>query len=238
MRQRIRWGGLFAAVLLLVPAAPSLLAQGAGENAARVADPDPQRFAEAFQSFAQWDAKNSYPRDAVLFVGSSSIVRWSTAEAFPRLPVINRGFGGSQASDALHWVEEAVLKYDPAVVVYYEGDNDVAAGKKARQIFEDMRAFAQAVLAHDPATHIVFLSVKPSLLRWNAWPEMQATNDLLRQFTLERPNLHFVDVATPMLGADGRPMPNLFVQDGLHMTRDGYDIWNRAVGPVLARLAN
>jgi lysophospholipase L1-like esterase len=236
MRARIGTGALFAVVLLFAPGPHRLLAQAAGENAARVADPDPARFAQAFEQFAAWDAKNSHPENAVLFVGSSSIVRWNTARAFPGLPVINRGFGGSQASDALHWVEEAVLKYDPAVVVYYEGDNDVAAGKKAHQIFEDMRAFAQAVLARDPSTHIVFISVKPSLLRWSAWPEMQATNDLLRQFTLERPNLHFVDVATPMLGADGRPMPNLFVQDGLHMTEDGYAIWNRVVGPLLARL--
>jgi lysophospholipase L1-like esterase len=152
------------------------------------------------------------------------------------MPIVNRGFGGSQASDATHWVKEAVLQYDPAVVVYYEGDNDVSAGKDARQIFEDMRAFGQAVLAHDRATQVVFISVKPSLLRWDSWGEMQATNDLLRQYTLESPNLHFVDVGTPMLRADGTPMPELFVSDGLHMTQAGYDIWNRVVGPVLRRL--
>jgi lysophospholipase L1-like esterase len=152
--------------------------------------------------------------------------------------VINRGFGGSQASDATHWVQEAVNTYDPAVVVYYEGDNDVSAGKKADQIYEDMVQFAQAVHAHDAATHVVFLSVKPSLLRWERWSEMQATNDKLLMLSLQRPTIHFVDVANPMLGADGTPMPQLFVEDGLHMTQAGYDIWNRVVGPVLGRLAN
>lgn len=213
---------------VLLAAAPALSAQ--------VADPDPLRFAEAFEEFGRWDAKNSVPSDAILFVGSSSIVRWNTAAAFPDLPVINRGFGGSQASDATHWVKESVLKYDPAIVVYYEGDNDTSAGKKARQIFDDMHAFAQAVLAHDRSTQIVFISVKPSLLRWDSWGEMQATNDLLRQYTLQSPNLHFVDVGTPMLGSDGTPIPNLFVSDGLHMTPAGYDVWNRTVGPVLRRL--
>jgi lysophospholipase L1-like esterase len=153
------------------------------------------------------------------------------------MPVINRGFGGSQASDAVHWVEKAVLQYDPAVVVYYEGDNDVSAGKKAQQIFEDMRAFAQAVLAHDRSTQVVFISVKPSLLRWEAWGEMQATNALLRQYSLESPNIHFVDVGTPMIGPDGQPIPELFVSDGLHMTQAGYDVWDRVVGPVLQRLS-
>jgi len=225
------------ALALFLAAAPALVAQTGGENGT-VADPDPSRFAEAFEEFADWDAQNSWPEDAVLFVGSSSIVRWSTAEAFPNLRVINRGFGGSQASDATHWVQEAVNKYDPAVVVYYEGDNDVNAGKKADQIYEDMVQFAQAVHAHDPTTHVVFLSVKPSLLRWERWSEMQATNDKLLMLSLQRPTIHFVDVANPMLGADGTPMPQLFVEDGLHMTQAGYDIWNRVVGPVLSRLAN
>jgi lysophospholipase L1-like esterase len=228
MRPRNRLDLLLVPCLLLAGWAPALSAQ--------VADPDPLRFSEAFEEFAEWDAKNSTPEEAILFVGSSSIVRWSSAEAFPGLPVINRGFGGSQASDAAHWVEEAVLQYDPAVVVYYEGDNDTSAGKKAQQIFEDMRAFGQAVLAHDRSTQVVFISVKPSLLRWDSWGEMQATNDLLRQYTLESPSLHFVDVGTPMIGSDGRPIPELFVSDGLHMTQAGYDVWNRVVGPVLQRL--
>ena len=230
MRPRNRLDLLLVTSLLLAGSAPALSAQ--------VADPDPLRYASAFEEFAEWDAKNSTPENAILFVGSSSIVRWNSAESFPDLPVINRGFGGSQASDALHWVEKAVLEYDPAVVVYYEGDNDVSAGKKARQIFEDMRGFAQAVLAHDRSTQIVFISVKPSLSRWATWGEMQATNDLLRQYTLESPNLHFVDVAAPMLGEGGEPIPELFVSDGLHMTPAGYDVWNRVVGPVLRRLSS
>ena len=228
MRQRNGLGTFVALSALTFGWVPALSAQ--------VADPDPMRFSEDFEEFANWDAKNSVPQDGILFVGSSSIVRWNTAEAFPGMPVINRGFGGSQASDAAHWVKESVLKYDPAIVVYYEGDNDVGAGKKASQIFDDIRAFTQAVLAHDPGTQIVFLSVKPSILRWSGWGEMQETNERIRMLSLERPNIHFVDVGTPMIGRDGQPIPELFVSDGLHMTPAGYDVWNRVVGPVLSRL--
>jgi len=211
---------------------------GATALQAQVADPDPMRFDSAFAEFAAWDAQNAVPQDGILFVGSSSIVRWNTAESFPGLPVINRGFGGSQASDVLPWLEEAVLQYDPAVVVYYEGDNDTSAGKKADQIFEDIRQFSEAVLAHDPTTQVVILSVKPSPLRWAQWPEMQATNALIREYADSKPTVEYVDVGTPMLGADGQPMPRLYVQDRLHMTPAGYEIWNRVVGPVLDRLSD
>lgn len=219
---------LQAFAALVVAYAPALSAQ--------VADPDPSRFNDYFGDIATYDAENSAPRDPIVFVGSSSINFWKTAQYFPQFPVINRGFGGSQASDATHWVEEAVLRYHPSVVVYYEGDNDVAAGKKAAQIFEDMREFAEAVHAALPGTHVVFLSVKPSALRWEQWGEMQATNALLQEYAAERYNVHYVDVGSDLLGADGRPIPGLFRSDRLHLTEDGYRVWTRIVTPVLAAL--
>jgi lysophospholipase L1-like esterase len=167
--------------------------------------------------------------------GSSSIVRWNSAESFPGLPIINRGFGGSQASDIPSRVQ-ALVKYDPDVVVYYAGDNDTEAGKKAPQIFEDIRQFSDAVLAVDPTTVVIILSVKPSPRRWEWWPVMQETNALLQQYADSKPTVHYVDIATPMLGADGLPMTHLYVADRLHMTPAGYEIWNRVLGPVLAEL--
>jgi len=203
---------------------------------AQVADPDPARFAGYFDTIATYDAENSAPADPIVFVGSSSINFWKTAQYFPQFPVINRGFGGSQASDATHWVKQAVLKYDPSVVVYYEGDNDVSAGKKAPQIFADMREFAEAVHAELPGAHVVFLSVKPSELRWEQWGEMQKTNALLQEYAAAHYNVHYVDVGSDLLGANGRPIPELFRGDRLHLTEDGYEIWTRIVTPVLAGL--
>jgi len=204
--------------------------------AGQVADPDPSRFAKTFEDWATVDAENSTPDNPIVFVGSSSINFWRTAEYFPQFPVINRGFGGSQASDATHWVREAVLSYDPSVVVYYEGDNDTSVGKKAPQIFEDMRRFAEALQDASPGTHMVFLSVKPGPARWDVWGEAQATNALLEEFAAKRYNVHYVDVGSDMLGPDGEPIPALFVPDGIHMTPAGYGIWTRILTPVLAGL--
>jgi lysophospholipase L1-like esterase len=32
-----------------------------------------------------------------------------------------------------------------------------------------------------------------------------------------------------MLGADGKPMPDLFKKDGLHLNDKGYQIWTKVV---------
>jgi len=45
--------------------------------------------------------------------------------------------------------------------------------------------------------------------------------------------LSYVDVFEPMLGANGRPQPALFVGDSLHMTPAGYAIWRAQVAPFL-----
>jgi lysophospholipase L1-like esterase len=230
MRHRIR------RLSLSVPVLAAVVLAWAAPVTAQVDDPDPSRFQDTFDDWATADAENSMPANPIVFVGSSSINYWRTAEYFPQFPVVNRGFGGSQASDATFWVREAVLKYDPSVVVYYEGDNDISAGKKAPQIVEDMREFVEAVRVESPGTHVVFLSVKPSLRRWSTWADMQATNALLEDFAASRYNVHYVDVGTDMLGSDGEPIPELFIQDGLHMTPAGYEIWTRLLTPVLASL--
>ena len=210
----------------MVAGAPALLS-------GQVADPDATRFTDAMTTFARYDAKNSFPADATLFVGSSSIVLWDTGNRFPGMPLINRGFGGSQMSDLVYYVEETVLRYAPRTVVVYEGDNDTSAGKRSQQILEDYREFVEAVLAAQPSTRIVILSIKPSLSRWDVWPEMQASNAAIEAYARGDARVDFVDIGTAMLGADGDPIPELFVADGLHMTPAGYDIWDEIVMEAL-----
>ena len=199
----------------------------------QVADPDATRFADAMETFARYDAKNSFPADATVFVGSSSIVFWDTGDRFRGMPLINRGFGGSQMSDLVHYVDETVLKYAPRTVVVYEGDNDTSAGKRSQQILEDYQEFVEAVLEAQPSTRIVILSIKPSLARWDVWPEMQASNAAIEAYAHSDARVDFVDIGTAMLGVDGLPIPELFVRDGLHMTSAGCDIWDEIVMEAL-----
>ncbi|MFZ9747828.1 MAG: hypothetical protein ACO3G4_14480, partial [Opitutaceae bacterium] len=70
--------------------------------AGAVAGAAPAKWAASIDAFTRADATNPPPREAVLFVGSSSIVRWkSLARDFPDVPVINRGFGGSELADSV-----------------------------------------------------------------------------------------------------------------------------------------
>ena len=200
------------------------------------ADPNPARFDSEIKAFEELDRKNTPPKGAVLFVGSSSIKRWSTAESFPGLTVINRGFGGSYIADVNHYFDQTVRRYAANVVVFYAGDNDLGNGKSSDRVFADYQAFVEKVHAAKPDTEIFYIAIKPSLARWKLWDTMKAFNERVRAFSSSRPRLHFVDVAPPMLGANGQPRPELFVEDGLHMTPAGYEIWTALVSRALTPL--
>lgn len=165
----------------------------------------------------------------VLFVGSSSIVKWkqSLAADMAPLPVINRGFGGSQIDDVNHAFDEIVAPYRPRAIVFYAGENDLDAGKSVERVLADFDAFMARKSAVLGKTPVYFISLKPSKRRFAQLRLQARVNDAIRARSAERSDLRFIDVVPAML-ENGRPKP-LFVLDGLHMNRDGYAIWTRLV---------
>ncbi|HNS19591.1 MAG TPA: SGNH/GDSL hydrolase family protein [Sedimentisphaerales bacterium] len=214
----------------------SILSATAVASSGQVAvDPDPNRFAGEIKAFSEWDSKNAAPADPVLFVGSSSIRMWRTRESFPDLPVVNRGFGGCHVCDVIHYLDRVVLPYDPQVLVFYAGDNDIAGGKSAQRVADDYRRFVRLVHAKLPATRIVYITIKPSGQRWSLWPEMKKANDLIREFCQGDERLHFADLATVLLAADGPPKPEYYLSDRLHLNSEGYAAWTRVLRPFLSK---
>lgn len=171
----------------------------------------------------------------MLFVGSSSIRLWKLEESFPDLDAINRGFGGSQLADAVHFAERIVIAYRPRLVVLYAGDNDLAAGKKPEQVLADFKQFAAKINAALPETQIAYLAIKPSIQRRALLARIRETNAAIKQFVSSEKRLTYVDVFHPMLTDDGQPRAELFRPDGLHLNAEGYKLWASVLQPVLTR---
>lgn len=193
----------------------------------------PNRWESAIAAFEAQDRENPPPTEGILFLGSSSIRMWDVKKYFPNLQVINRGFGGSQIADSVEFAERIVIPYRPKLIVFYAGDNDTAAGKTPEQIAADFKMLAQKVHKALPKTRIVVLSIKPSISRWKLIDKVRQTNALIRAATEKNPRLVFIDVDQPMLGADGKPRPELFLRDGLHLNHEGYTLWTSLVMPQL-----
>ena len=172
------------------------------------------------------DVRQTPPSNPVVFTGSSSIRMWrSLRQDFPHLNVINRGFGGSHLEDLVFFAPKIVLPYKPKKIVIYSGENDVEAGQSADNVLADFKAFVEFRDKSLPGVPIVYISMKPSVLRWAKWPEMKRGNDLIKAEAARRKRITFVDISERMLGADGKPRPELFLADGLHLNAAGYALW-------------
>ena len=195
----------------------------------------PARFESEIAAFEKWDHQNAVPQNCILFVGSSTIRLWQTADAFPDLPVINRGFGGSTIPDVNHFADRVVFKYKPRTIVFYAGDNDIAAGHSPDKVFADYETFAKSVHERLPSTKLIYLAIKPRLFRFKLGPQSNPVNRGLKFIINKHGHDLYVDTATPILGADGQPRKELFRDDGLHMNPKGYEAWNSVLAPILAK---
>ena len=192
------------------------------------------RWDKDIAAFEAQDKTNPPPKGAILFIGSSSIRLWKTlAEDLPEHKVINRGFGGSEISDSVHFVDRVVVPYQPKRIVLYAGGNDINGGKTPERVASDFKAFVAKVHAKLPETKISYISIAGNPARWAQVERVKAANALIREFTTTDKRLSFIDVFPHMLGKDGMPLPDIFVDDRLHMNEKGYAIWKRVIGAAL-----
>lgn len=224
------WAGRGVVALVCAVAAmggPVAAQQGAAAQAA------PAAWQKEMAGFEAEDAASAPVPGGIVFVGSSSIRLWDLRQSFPDLEPVNRGFGGSEIADSVEHVDLLVLRHKPRTVIFYAGDNDLAAGKTPAVVAADYRAFVGKVRAALPQTRIAFIAIKPSLLRWAIVGKVREANALIRAYSESDDRLGFVDVDGPMLGWDEKPRKDLLQADGLHLTPKGYELWNTLVRPFL-----
>jgi lysophospholipase L1-like esterase len=211
-----------------------VLACGATAAHGQAVAADSARWEADIAAFEALDRVSPPPTDGIVFTGSSSIRLWATlTEDFEGLPVVNRGFGGAQVPEVTAFVDRIVTRHRPRQVVIYCGGNDINAGRSAADVVADTRALVKAIHATLPETRIAYISVAPNPARWSQIDTVRAVNRAIAAWMATDPRLTFIDVFTHMLGADGRPKPDIFVDDRLHMNEKGYAIWREVVRPFL-----
>ena len=192
------------------------------------------RFEKEILAFEAADKTNPLPQGAVLFVGSSSIRLWKTlAQDFPEFKVINRGFGGAQASDLVYYADRIVKPYKPATMVIRIGGNDIAAGKSSAQVAADIKVFVAKVRTAVPEVRILFLALNSAPSRWKNLEKEMEVNRLIKEYIATTTNMVYVDIFTPMLGPNGALREELFRADRLHCSAEGYKVWTSVIRPYL-----
>lgn len=191
-------------------------------------DEDPKLWEREIIAFEKAASASPPPRDAIVFIGSSSIRLWSSLQSdMHPVPVIQRGFGGARMHDVVFYGARLLQVEQPRALVVFVGTNDIHPGMVQEPTvllnrFQQFVAIARAEFAEIP---IYYIGITPSPLRWEVWGIAQQTNALIADYAASDPQLHIIDTAPHLLGASGEPNPKNYRFDGLHLSEKGYAIW-------------
>jgi lysophospholipase L1-like esterase len=230
---------VFVIVFAVICAAIAACASQSSDRVAARAEPAgsiaPAWYEQEIRAYEAADEAAMPEPGGVLFIGSSSIRMWKSLEAdMDPLPVINRGFGGSKTHEVLAVFDRIVLPYEPRVIVYYCGDNDLGTDNTdSEAAAEGFIAFDGRARAEWPGVQVINIPIKPSLARWGNWEAMRRANEMVRAYCERTPGAVYVDTATPTLDASGEPDPAMFLEDGLHLSERGYEVWTSVVRPAV-----
>lgn len=171
----------------------------------------------------------------VIFYGSSSIRMWgSLSDDFKHTEVVNLGFGGSTLAACVWFFERVMLHYNPRALVVYAGDNDLGDGRHPEEIFIFFQQLMLKVTNRFGELPCYFVSLKPSLSRWHKADQLRYTNNLIESEIIKLSNnWKFIDVFKKMLDKSGQPDRAYFMDDRLHLSEKGYQLWRDIINQFL-----
>lgn len=180
------------------------------------------------EAAAAQQPKGSHPP---VFYGSSSIRLWETLGEDVGRCVLNLGFGGSTLEACDYFFGRLVPPVNPRSLLLYAGDNDLGDGRGVEEVLGWFRSLADKVAVSLGAIPFGFVSIKPSPARYAIVDRIELLNRLIRMEIECRAGGYYVDAYGAMLDGAGKPRPEFFQADGLHMNREGYRLWSRLLKP-------
>jgi lysophospholipase L1-like esterase len=172
----------------------------------------------------------------LIFYGSSSIRLWeSLYDDFAAARPVNLGFGGSTLAACTWFFDRLVAPYHPASLIVYAGDNDLGDGRHPEEVFIFFQQLVSRTRQHFGDIPLAFISIKPSITRWNIVDSIRYTNKLIEEeIARQGDNLHFINVYTRMTDNSGYPKREFLDPDGLHINDKGYALWKEIIQQYLS----
>jgi hypothetical protein len=193
-------------------------------------------FDNEIRAFKHQDSLNFPKPDGILFIGSSSIRKWTDLEhRFPTEPIVRRGVGGCQLWQVVDYYTPYILfPYHPRKIFIYAGENDIAAGKSGRFVDDEFVKLWTMIHEKLPQADIYFMAIKPSPVRMKYFAEVDKANALISAWLKGKPRSYFIDVASAIY-KPGTTVPDssLFQSDYLHLNSKGYDKWQQVLQPYV-----
>ena len=153
------------------------------------------------------------------------------------LPVLNRAIAGTVTQDMLNRIGQLVLPYEPRIVVYYCGSNDISIGEAAPAIIERTKRFIQVLHEKLPNTYFFYTSIQKAPEKRARWNVVDAVNSEMKRYSREAANVGYIDLNPVLFDSRNHVREDLFLPDGLHFRPEStaYLEFSRIVKPILTK---
>jgi lysophospholipase L1-like esterase len=177
----------------------------------------------------------------VLFMGDSITDSWrgTGKEVFEKyygtMKVANFGIGGDTIQGVLYRLRDGEGQgFQPKAIMLMIGTNNAGALSSA-EIAEGVGAIVLDMRTRFPAAKILLLAIFPRADPGSALRNtVNGANPIIAKLH-DGKNVFYLDIGAKFLAADGT-IPFDIMQDKLHPTAKGYEIWAEAVKEPLAEL--
>jgi lysophospholipase L1-like esterase len=181
---------------------------------------------------------DNYPKDSIVFVGSSSIEYWKNLKKdMSPLNVINHGIAGTKVNDITYYADRLIFPYQPQILVFYVGTNDINGIKDNSKTGDDVYHltidFFNKIHKWNPDLLIYYISISPSIARKKVWKDANRANELIKEYCEGKDSLRFIDSTNLLIDVEGNLKKGIFKFDGLHFNKKGYAIWTSLLKPIL-----
>ena len=204
-------------------------------------DPENAKWKNEIQEFKELDSTETYDNDAILFAGSSSIRLWNTIgkDMFP-FKIIKRGYGGAKLNDFAYYAKEIIYPHNFKALVLFIA-NDISGSEKDKNPEDVAALFSYTIdLVRDRYYDepIFWIQITPTLNRWDVWEKTNEVNNLIKKICENSNNLYFIETESLFLTNEGLPNTDLFIEDQLHLNKEGYHIWSKKIKSELIKRLN
>ncbi len=203
--------------------------------------PEVKAWESEIEKFEQLDIAKSYPSDAIMFAGSSSIRLWSTLGK-DMLPynVIQRGYGGAKLSDFAVYADRILYPHKCRAIVLFIA-NDISGSNSDKSPLEVSQLFRKTlhiIRRQFRETPVIWVSVTPTPLRWHIWPEIKEAGEMISEICENQRNTYYLDTEKYFTNEKGLPRADLFLDDRLHLNEEGYKVWSGLIKKELDKILN
>jgi GDSL-like Lipase/Acylhydrolase family len=201
--------------------------------------PEVQVWEKDIQKFEQLDKSEKYSQESVLFAGSSSIRLWTTLESdMSPYPVIQRGYGGARLSDFAVYAGRIFAPHPCRAIVLFIA-NDITGSesdKSPGEIAALFRYVLKTIRKTHPDTPVFWIAVTPTAARWSVWDKIQKASSRIKKICEHYSNTWFIRTDFAFLDEKGNPRTELFIDDKLHLNREGYAVWTAIIKKELDKV--